>query len=150
MLCNDYFRKPGQRFECFWSFRKGVVNSSSIGKCSQLGKHSFGFFTQPYLSMLSNEGLLLQHWLRFKNTLDYNSLNPYCAMCNYSAFTVLVHECCCFFKLPVHLCGTFLGHRNCWQAPCLHVILIRKIPTVQHKLYVNREPEFYPTFWCQI
>ena len=77
-------------------------------------------------------------------------LNPYRAYHNYCAFEVTVHKCWLFLQLPFHLCHTFLGRRNCWQAPCLHTVLIRKIPTVPPKLYVNKKPKFCPTFWCQI
>ena len=50
-------------------------------------------------------------------------------------------------KLLLKLVHTFLGHWNCWQTPSLHITLIIKIPTVPKKLYVNRKPEFCPTFW---
>ena len=62
---------------------------------------------------LTPEGPLVTHALNFgpsgvklvhpQKVLNSIFINLYHAMCNYCAFTVLVHKCCWFFKLPLTL-----------------------------------------------
>ena len=50
-------------------------DSMNTGESSQLGKHAFGSLHNLTWSCYQNEGILLRHWFRFTNEVDYTSLN---------------------------------------------------------------------------
>ena len=69
------------------------IQSMNTGKSGQIEKHCFGSLHNAIWACYQNEDILLRHWLRFTNEVDYTSL-----ACNSLLRMTDMHRF--FFHLP--------------------------------------------------